>query len=178
MSAENASSNTSAHRLWALTLSSIGVVFGDIGTSPLYTLREVFHHGLALSPDNIFGVLSLIFWCVTVAVTGKYVMVLLRADNRGEGGIMALMALTMRAKDDRRRKVFLMTLGIIGAALFYGDCVITPAMSVLGAAEGLKLISPTLSSAVIPVSIAILCLLFVIQKFGTHKVGKFFCRNR
>jgi KUP system potassium uptake protein len=174
MSADNASSNISAQRLWALTLSSIGVVFGDIGTSPLYTLREVFHHGLALTPENIIGVLSLIFWSVTIAVTGKYVMVLLRADNRGEGGIMALMALTMRAKDGRNRKVFLMTLGIVGAALFYGDCVITPAMSVLGAAEGLNLISSSLTPIVIPASIAILCLLFVIQKHGTHSVGKYF----
>lgn len=169
---ENGPSKT---QLRALTVAALGVVFGDIGTSPLYALKETLHvPGIGLTEANLFGLLSIIFWAVTVTVSGKYVMTMLQADNKGEGGIMALMALTLRHSPTGLRKQWLLTLGIFGAALFYGDSVITPAISVLSAVEGLELATPIFKPFVIPLAVGILIALFLIQKKGTSKVGAFF----
>jgi len=151
-------------------------VFGDIGTSPLYTLRECFTgpHGLALTEANIYGVLSLIFWAITIIVTLKYVTLIMSADNRGEGGIMALTALVGRGLTDRRSRWWLMGLGIFGAAMFYGDGMITPAISVLSAVEGLDVMAPVLKPYVVPVTLMILIALFSIQRHGTARVGVLF----
>jgi KUP system potassium uptake protein len=151
-------------------------VFGDIGTSPLYTLRECFTgpHGLALTEGNVYGVLSLIFWAITIIVTLKYVTLIMSADNRGEGGIMALTALVGRGLRDPRGRWWLMGLGIFGAAMFYGDGMITPAISVLSAVEGLDVMAPVLKSYVIPVTLVILIGLFSIQRHGTARVGVLF----
>ncbi|MFI4954269.1 MAG: KUP/HAK/KT family potassium transporter, partial [Burkholderiales bacterium] len=159
-----------------LVIGAIGVVFGDIGTSPLYTLRECFtgRHGLALTSDNVLGILSVIFWALMIVVTLKYVTLIMRADNRGEGGIMALTALVSRGLDDGKARWWLVGLGIFGAAMFYGDGMITPAISVLSAVEGLEVVAPTLKSYVIPVTLLILVALFSIQRYGTGKVGGFF----
>ncbi|MGH8800303.1 MAG: KUP/HAK/KT family potassium transporter, partial [Casimicrobiaceae bacterium] len=159
-----------------LVIGAIGVVFGDIGTSPLYTLRECFTgpHGLPLTPDNVLGVLSVIFWALMIVVTLKYVTLIMRADNRGEGGIMALTALVSRGLDDRQARWWLVGLGIFGAAMFYGDGMITPAISVLSAVEGLEVVAPTLKTYVIPVTLLILVALFSIQRYGTGKVGGLF----
>ena len=147
------------------------MVFGDIGTSPLYALQTVFHadHGeVPTSPTAVYGVLSLVFWAVTLIVSIKYVTFIMRADNDGEGGIMALIALIQRAGLPRRStQLVLISLGIFGAALFYGDGMITPAISVLSAVEGLEVVSPSLDSLVVPIALAILTGLFVIQRFGT-----------
>lgn len=165
----------SAGQLRALTLAALGVVFGDIGTSPLYALKETLHTaGIGLSQANLFGILSVIFWAVMASVSGKYVLTMLQADNKGEGGIMALMALTLRHSPTGARKTWLLTLGIFGAALFYGDSVITPAISVLSAVEGLELATPIFKPFVIPLAVGILIGLFLIQKNGTSKVGAFF----
>ncbi|MBA4707368.1 low affinity potassium transporter Kup [Aquitalea aquatica] len=157
-----------------LTLAALGVVYGDIGTSPLYTLRECFTgHGLATTPDNIFGILSLIFWSLIFVVSIKYVVFVLRADNHGEGGIMALMALARHYVTHAARwKVVL--LGLFGASLFYGDAIITPAMSVLSAAEGLEVLSPSMQPYVLPIAITVLVGLFALQRFGTASVGMMF----
>jgi KUP system potassium uptake protein len=161
-----------------LTLGALGVVFGDIGTSPLYTLQTVFHvdHGeVPTSRTAVYGVLSLIFWAITIVVSLKYVTFIMRADNEGEGGIMALIALIQRTGlASRSAKVALITLGIFGAALFYGDGMITPAISVLSAVEGIEVVSPSLGSLVIPISLGILTALFAIQHFGTGAVGRAF----
>jgi KUP system potassium uptake protein len=159
-----------------LVIGAIGVVYGDIGTSPLYTLRECFTglHGLPLTPDNVFGILSLIFWAITIIVTLKYVALIMRANNRGEGGIMALTALVSGSLHGPRARWWLVGLGIFGAAMFYGDGMITPAISVLSAVEGLEVIAPTLSSYVVPVTLAILIALFSIQRYGTASVGVMF----
>jgi KUP system potassium uptake protein len=162
----------------ALTLAALGVVFGDIGTSPLYALQAVFHvdHG-AVPTDRaaVYGVLSLVFWSVTIIVSLKYLTFIMRADNDGEGGIMALIALIQRAGLPRRStQIVLISLGIFGAALFYGDGMITPAISVLSAVEGLQVVSPSLESLVIPIALAILTALFAIQRFGTGAVGRLF----
>ena len=151
-------------------------MFGDIGTSPLYTLRECFTgpHGLALTEANIYGVLSLIFWAITIIVTLKYVTLIMSADNRGEGGIMALTALVGRGLTDRRSRWWLMGLGIFGAAMFYGDGMITPAISVLSAVEGLDVMAPVLKPYVVPVTLMILIALFSIQRHGTARVGVLF----
>ena len=128
-----------------LALAALGVVYGDIGTSPLYTIKEIFagaHHPVPITPDNILGILSLILWSLIVVVTLKYVIFVMRADNRGEGGIMALMALVLRSAADRPYAKLLMLFGLFGAALFYGDSVITPAISVLSAVEGLEIVTP------------------------------------
>ncbi len=162
--------------LAALTLGAIGIVYGDIGTSVLYALKVVFTSGLvALTPDNIYGILSLVFWMVTVVVSLKYVTLILRADNNGEGGLIAMLALASNAVKDRPkiRRVVLI-LGIFGTAIFYGDGVITPAISVLSAVEGLELISPALKKFVVPISLVIIFLLFYVQKKGTAGIGKFF----
>ncbi|WP_039756234.1 low affinity potassium transporter Kup [Chromobacterium haemolyticum] len=157
-----------------LTLAALGVVYGDIGTSPLYTLRECFPgQGIPTTPENIFGILSLIFWSLIFVVSIKYVAFVLRADNRGEGGIMALMALARHYTTHAARwKIVL--LGLFGAALFYGDAIITPAVSVLSAAEGMELISPAMESYVLPMAIGVLTGLFLLQRFGTASVGLLF----
>jgi KUP system potassium uptake protein len=160
----------------ALTMSAIGVVFGDIGTSPLYALKEIFngHHPIAVTPDNILGILSLIFWSIMVLVSLKYVVVIMRADNRGEGGSLALLALiTERARNSGLTWAITL-LGIFAAALFYGDSMITPAISVLSAVEGLEIVTPAFKPYVIPITLGILSGLFLIQKRGTGAVGLFF----
>src|SRR5216684_4793827 len=161
----------------ALTLAALGVVFGDIGTSPLYTVKECFSEFTGLSPthDNVLGILSLITWALIIVVTLKYVVVVMRADNRGEGGVLALMALVSRqgAISEGRRRVFLM-IGVAGAALFYGDCLLTPAISVLSAVEGLKVATPALQPLVVPIALGVLVALFAVQKFGTAGVGRWF----
>ena len=161
----------------ALTLGALGVVFGDIGTSPLYALKECFHasHGLAITHDNVLGILSLIFWSLTVVVSIKYVAFIMRADNNGEGGIMALLALSLRNKNiSIWQRTFLVSVGLFGAALFFGDGIITPAISVLSAVEGLKTITPVFDTYILPITIMILITLFMIQRHGTGSVGKFF----
>ena len=166
----------SRQALSSLTLGAIGVVFGDIGTSPLYALKEIFngHHPIPVTPENILGILSMIVWSIVLLVTLKYVLVIMRADNRGEGGSLALLALvTERAKNPRLAWVVTL-LGIFAAALFYGDSMITPAISVLSAVEGLELVTPTLKPYVIPLTLLILTGLFFIQKRGTGSVGLFF----
>lgn len=166
----------SSKGLAALTLGAIGVVYGDIGTSPLYTVKEIFGEstGIPLTHANILGAISAIFWALMFVVTLKYVLLVLRADNKGEGGVMALLALAASSVQHHRTKTILLALGVFGAALFYGDSILTPAISVLSAVEGLSLITPTLTQYVLPISIAILIGLFIFQKKGTAKVGKFF----
>jgi KUP system potassium uptake protein len=167
---------TTKSSLAALTLSAIGVVYGDIGTSVLYAMKEVFGSGhVPFTPDNIYGILSIFFWTLTVIVSIKYVVLVLRADNHGEGGLVAMLALASQAVKDKPelRKVLLMV-GIFGTCLFYGDGVITPAISVLGAMEGLEIISPTFKQYVVPLTLAILFCLFLVQKKGTAGIGKFF----
>ncbi|WP_254063226.1 potassium transporter Kup [Rhodanobacter sp. L36] len=163
-------------RMTALALGAIGVVYGDIGTSPLYTLNQTLtHDGMMPTPENIYGVLSLIFWAQILVVSLKYVVFIMRADNKGEGGIMALMALAQRSvREQPRLRWIIAILGIFGASLFYGDGVITPAMSVLSAVEGLKVVAPHLSHWVVPISLVILLFLFLIQRGGTAHVGRMF----
>jgi KUP system potassium uptake protein len=162
--------------LAALTLGAIGVVYGDIGTSVLYAVKEVFGSGhVAFTPDNVYGILSIFFWTLTVIVSIKYVALVLRADNNGEGGLIAMLALASTAvkhKPELRR--VLLVLGIFGTSLFYGDGVITPAISVLSAVEGLEVISPAFTRYVIPATLLILFALFAVQKRGTAGIGKFF----
>ena len=174
MSTANAPKTPAA--LAALTLGALGVVYGDIGTSPLYALKEVFHGGhVAATADNILGVLSLIFWTMTIIVSVKYVALILRADNNGEGGLIAMLALaTTAVKDKPRLRSALMTVGLFGTAIFYGDGVITPAISVLSAVEGLEIAAPSLHEAVIPITLLVLAGLFSVQRFGTGGIGKFF----
>ncbi len=168
---------TAKPQLAPLALAALGVVYGDIGTSPLYAIKEVFAgaHPVPVTPDNVMGVLSLVFWSLIIVVSVKYVAFIMRADNRGEGGIMALMALALRkTKDAQRTQAFIMLLGIFGAALFYGDGVITPAISVLSAVEGLEVALPALQRYVIPVTTAVLIALFVFQRRGTADIGALF----
>ena len=162
--------------LASLTLAAIGVVYGDIGTSPLYALKEVFAHGrVPLNPDNILGILSLAFWTLTVVVSLKYVALILRADNNGEGGLIAMLALASQAVKDRPvLRSRLLLLGIFGTAIFFGDGVITPAISVLSAVEGLEVVEPGLHRFVVPLTLVILTVLFAAQRFGTGAVGRFF----
>jgi KUP system potassium uptake protein len=162
--------------LAVLTLSAIGVVYGDIGTSVLYAMKEVFGSGhVPFTPENVYGILSIFFWTLTTIVSLKYVTLVLRADNHGEGGLVAMLALASQAVADKPnvRRVLLM-IGIFGTCLFYGDGVITPAISVLGAVEGLEVISPAFSHYVVPLTLVILFVLFAVQKHGTEGVGKFF----
>jgi KUP system potassium uptake protein len=162
----------------ALTLGALGVVFGDIGTSPLYALQTVFtadHHAVPVAGADVYGVISLVFWTITMVVSVKYVTFIMRADNGGEGGIMALTALVQRATAKRARtKLTLVTLGVLGASLFYGDGAITPAISVLSAVEGVKVAVPSLHSLVLPVTVGVLTALFAIQRYGTGLVGNLF----
>ncbi len=176
---EGAAHGTTASRgrLAALTVAAVGVVYGDIGTSPLYTVKLAFGgpYAFPITPTNVLGVLSLIFWALMIVVSIKYVVFIMRADNKGEGGIMALMALTQRAtRDESRGRWILMTLGLIGASLFYGDGMITPAISVLSAVEGLHLATPAFDPYVIPLALGILVGLFMFQRHGTARVGALF----
>jgi KUP system potassium uptake protein len=162
-----------------LTLVALGVVYGDIGTSPLYALRECFKqsYGLTATTDNVYGVLSLILWSLILIVSVKYIVFILQADNRGEGGVLALLALILqyrRRKSESNIRQVVIILGLVGAALLYGDGVITPAISVLGAVEGLEVITPTFRYLVVPVAVLILVGLFLVQKKGTAKVGNVF----
>lgn len=164
-------------RLLAVMVAAVGVVYGDIGTSPLYTMKEVFGgHGIPPTQDNVLGILSLVFWALTLIVSLKYVVFIMRADNNGEGGIMALTALAHRATAKATpRQMWLMTaLGMFGAALFYGDGVITPAMSVLSAVEGLEVATPALKPYVLPLTIVVIFVLFFLQSRGTASVGALF----
>jgi KUP system potassium uptake protein len=161
----------------ALTLGALGVVYGDIGTSPLYTMKEIFGHatGIPLDAEHLVGAVSVVFWGLMLVVTLKYVLLILRADNRGEGGIMALTALAAKAAGTTpQRRTVLLLIGVLGAAMFYGDSVITPAISVLSAVEGLEVITPTFKPFVLPICAAVLVALFAMQRFGTHVVGKLF----
>ena len=164
----------------ALAVGALGVVFGDIGTSPLYTVQTVFNpgdpHPVKVTEDSIFGIISLIFWSVTIVVTVTYVLLVMRADNDGEGGIMALIALIRRraVPGGRRAKAVLAALGLFGASLFFGDSMITPAISVLSAIEGVKVAAPSLSDLVIPITVVIIVALFLVQRFGTGAVGRLF----
>ena len=165
----------SGRRLSKLSLLALGVVFGDIGTSPLYAFRESFRveYGLARTPENVYGVVSLILWALILTVSIKYIVFIMRADNRGEGGILALLALILqqREKLSKRRLVTFVMLGLMGGALLYGDGVITPAITVLGATEGLEVVTPSFHSIVVPASVVILVVLFLFQKYGTAKIG-------
>ncbi|HOU93898.1 MAG TPA: KUP/HAK/KT family potassium transporter, partial [Polyangiaceae bacterium] len=170
------SSSPPARRdLWKLSLAALGVVYGDIGTSPLYALRECFHgeHGLSVTGPRVLGVLSLVFWSLTVVISVKYLTYVMRADNRGEGGILALMALAT-SSPHRRATGTVVLLGLFGAALLYGDGIITPAISVLSAVEGLEVAAHGMSSYVVPLTLAILVGLFAIQRHGTAGVGAVF----
>ncbi|USA53903.1 potassium transporter Kup [Acinetobacter sp. C32I] len=161
----------------ATALAALGVVFGDIGTSPLYALKESFHaaHGLGIQPENVLGILSIIFWCLMLIISIKYIAIVMRADNNGEGGIMALLALNLRkAKLSETKKIYLIAIGFIGASLFFGDGIITPAISVLSAVEGLSIATNVLDPFIVPIAIVIVTTLFLMQKHGTAFVGKFF----
>ncbi|MBI3149322.1 MAG: potassium transporter Kup [Betaproteobacteria bacterium] len=172
------SNHAASRRLASLSLTALGVVYGDIGTSPLYAIKEVFggaHHPVPITPENVLGMLSLIFWSLMVVVSLKYVLFITRADNKGEGGIMALMALALhpiKAGTPQRRALII--LGLFGAALFYGDGVITPAISVLSAVEGLEVATPALKPYVVPTALIILVVLFAVQRRGTATVGSLF----
>ncbi|MFF4764248.1 KUP/HAK/KT family potassium transporter [Streptomyces sp. NPDC001292] len=164
----------------ALVIGALGVVFGDIGTSPIYTLQTVFNpsdpHPVPVTTQNVYGVVSLVFWSVVIIVLVTYVLLAMRADNDGEGGIMALITLLRRWGSQRggRVAVVLAALGILGASLFFGDSMITPAISVLSAVEGLKVVEPSLGSAVVPITAVIIVVLFVVQRRGTAAVGRVF----
>jgi len=163
--------------LAAMMLAAIGVVFGDIGTSPLYALKECFdpHHGIAFSPEALFGVIAMMIWSLIMVVTFKYVLFVMRADNKGEGGVLSLMALALRSFDSKSKKYFfLMILGMLGACMLLGESVITPAISVLSAVEGIEIAAPGLHKFIIPISLVILVALFLIQKYGTAAVGNLF----
>ncbi len=168
--------NHTKSSLAALTLGAIGVVYGDIGTSVLYTVKEIFGSGhVPFTHANVYGVLSILFWTLTVIVSLKYVTLVLRADNNGEGGLVAMLALASQAvKDQPRLRAVLLPIGIFGTSLFYGDGVITPAISVLSAVEGLEVVSPHFRQLVIPLTLLVLLALFAVQKRGTAGIGKFF----
>jgi len=166
-----------SHRLFPLTLTAVGVVYGDIGTSPLYTIRECFYgtHGVAVTQENVLGVLSMVLYALVIVISIKYIAIVMRADNQGEGGILALTALLPPRRGGRRTVTpVLIALGIFGAALLYGDGMITPAISVLGAVEGLVVQAPVFEAYVVPIAVVILVALFVVQKYGTHRVGRLF----
>ncbi|QWE21984.1 potassium transporter Kup [Polynucleobacter sp. AP-Jannik-300A-C4] len=163
--------------LGAMMIAAIGVVFGDIGTSPLYALKECFdpEHGITFSPEALFGVIAMMIWSLIMVVTFKYVLFVMRADNKGEGGVLSLMALALRTFDSKSKKYFfLMILGMLGACMLLGESVITPAISVLSAVEGIEIAAPGLHKYIIPISLVILVALFLIQKYGTAAVGNLF----
>src|SRR5258708_6100154 len=158
-----------------LVLGALGVVYGDIGTSPLYTVKQCFDSIGTITPETVYGVLSLIAWALFIVVTLKYVIVIMRADNRGEGGILALTPLALRSTSRTgRRHRWILAAGLVGAALFYGDGVITPAISVLSAVEGLKVATPVFDPYVLPITVVLLLVLFLVQSRGTALVGGFF----
>ncbi len=164
-----------SQQLASLTLGTIGVVFGDIGTSPLYAVKEIFRDHLSINSLHILGVLSLIFWSLMLIVALKYAVFIMRANNKGEGGVIALTALALStAKHNANRRYFIMLIGLFGATLFYGDSIITPAISVLGAVEGLNIIAKPLEHFVVPITLIVLTFLFIIQSKGTASVGKLF----
>ncbi|HEY7407101.1 MAG TPA: potassium transporter Kup [Gemmatimonadaceae bacterium] len=166
-------------RLAVLSLTALGVVYGDIGTSPLYAIKECFRpgYGLMPTPVNVYGVLSLIVWALMLVISVKYVLFILRADNRGEGGVLALLALVQsgaRRRRDARRRALLISLGLVGGAFLYGDGIITPAISVLSAVEGLEVATPALQHVIVPLAFIIIAGLFAVQRFGTARVGTAF----
>ena len=173
-------SNKQAGGQAALALGALGVVFGDIGTSPLYTVQTVFDptdpHRVRVTSDSVFGVTSLIFWSGMIIVTITYVLLVMRADNDGEGGIMALITLIRKlgGGSTRRVRVYLALLGVFGASLFFGDSMITPAISVLSAVSGIEIVAPSVSHLVVPITALVLLGLFVLQRLGTGAVGKLF----
>ena len=169
--------NKTKKGMLGLTLGALGIVFGDIGTSPLYSIQAVFGghgQGLAINQDNVYGIISVILWSVTLVVSIKFLGFIMRADNQGEGGIIALVGLISGSKLASKFKWQFIALGLLGVALFYGDSIITPAISVLAAVEGLKLVAPSLDSLVIPITLVVLAFLFGIQRFGTTWIGRFF----
>jgi KUP system potassium uptake protein len=169
--------DTSGKRFAALALAALGVVYGDIGTSPLYAVKEVFagNHPIPVTVGNIYGSLSLFFWALVIVVSIKYVTFIMRADNRGEGGIMALIALALHTAQNKPRQTrLIMIIGVLGAAMFYGDGMVTPAISVLSAVEGLEIVTPAFRSFVIPITMIVLFALFFVQRRGTALVGAFF----
>jgi KUP system potassium uptake protein len=171
--------NPHGRRLFILSLTALGVVYGDIGTSPLYAIKEAFkpEYGLTPNPVNVYGLLSLILWALILIVSVKYVAFILRADNRGEGGVLALLALVLQKqhrREDSRSRLYLIALGLFGGAFLYGDGIITPAISVLGAVEGLEIIAPAMTRFVVPIAFAIIFLLFYFQSRGTARVGTVF----
>ena len=172
-----AEGNAKTARL-ALVVGALGVVFGDIGTSPIYTVQTLFNpddpHPVPISTPNVYGLASLIFWSVMIIVTLTYVALVMRADNNGEGGIMALITLVLRLGGRGRTAVALATLGIFGAALFFGDSMITPAISVLSAVEGLKVVEPKLDEWIVPMTAVLIVALFAVQRRGTAAVGRLF----
>src|SRR5437016_891060 len=169
------SSSTSHGWRHSATLAALGVVYGDIGTSPLYAVRQSLVDFGDMSEGAILGALSLIVWSLVLVVTVKYVFVIMRADNRGEGGLLALTALVLHTTDRSKRRYFwIMAIGLVGAALFYGDSVITPAISVLSAVEGLKVATPLFEPYVIPISLVLLIGIFMVQRQGTAAVGGLF----
>ena len=162
--------------LLPLTLTAVGVVYGDIGTSPLYAMRECFFGSHSVPPtyENVLGVLSLIIYSLLLVISVKYIAIVMRADNQGEGGILALTALVPPRNGHGFGRPMLILLGIFGAALLYGDGMITPAITVLGAVEGLKVATPLFDPYVVPITVTILIGVFAIQKYGTHRVGNLF----
>jgi len=165
----------STGNLLKLTIGALGIVFGDIGTSPLYAVKVCFEgeHGIAVTDQNIYGILSLIFWSLILVISLKYLVIILRADNNGEGGILALMALVLPRKKNRKH-LLILSMGLFGAALLYGDGMITPAISVLSAMEGLQVATPFFEPFIIPITVFILFILFFFQKKGTGHVGMIF----
>ena len=177
MSSHEQTAEITGKRFAALALAALGVVYGDIGTSPLYAVKEVFagNHPIPVTMANIYGSLSLFFWALVIVVSVKYVTFIMRADNRGEGGIMALIALALHTVQDKPHHArWIMIVGVLGAAMFYGDGMVTPAISVLSAVEGLEVATPALKPFVIPITMAVLFLLFFVQRSGTATVGAFF----
>ncbi|MGP6174142.1 potassium transporter Kup [Corynebacterium sp. A21] len=170
-------SGTGQPRSWLVALGALGVVFGDIGTSPLYALHTAFsmeHNAVSIARENVYGIISMVLWTITIIVTAKYILLVTRADNDGQGGILALVALLRNRLTGPRKLGAVTVLGVLGAALFYGDAVITPAISVLSAVEGLTVVSPNLDNLIVPISVVILAALFAIQPFGTGRVGRAF----
>lgn len=173
----SAQHNPPSQSLLALCVAALGIVYGDIGTSPLYAMRECFFspHGVSVTAPHVYGVLSLIFWSLTITISLKYVAYVLRADNHGEGGVLALMSLVIeKGAAGKHTQRIAIVLGVLGAALLYGDGMITPAISVLSATEGLAVVAPDFGSWVVPLTMAILVLLFASQKYGTARVGAVF----